>query len=188
MRIIGPATAMPWSVYNRIQIKTGVHLLRFTEMFWSLWYVAEEYGIDPVGAVAQMAKETGWGNFRGAVKPWHYNTCGLKVGNVTGVMEFTPTGNSDHSLCHAQFANWDIGAIAHIQHLRAYAGWDLDRNDAKFNTIIDPRYDLALRTPITGLTHFEDLGGTDAIGIKWAPSPTYGAELVTIADYLRGKS
>jgi len=140
-------------------------------MFPELWAAAEEYGIDPVGMVAQSIKETGGGAFAGRVKWWFYNTAGIKVRNVADVMHLVPTEDGDHPLVHQQFPNWRCGAVAHAQHLPAYC------NDPFFGLIVDPRYQFVIgRHQVQA---WADLGG------KWAPSPTYGMEIEAIMSRLR---
>jgi hypothetical protein len=75
-------------------------------------------------------------------------------------------------LAHAQFASWRVGATAHVQHLIAYTQTPIDF----CVLIVDPRYTLLAGAP--PITDFEQLGG------RWAPSPTYGAEVVAIARTL----
>jgi len=144
-----------------------------------LWAVAEEHGIDPVGMVAQSGKETGWGRFEGKVKPWFYNPAGIKVrhvGDVEDVLRASGVPESqipDHPLVHQQFPNWYVGALAHAQHLQAYAGV----SELPL-IIVDPRY-LVVSTH--SARTWADLGG------RWAPSPTYGTEIEAIMRRLRGE-
>jgi hypothetical protein len=136
----------------------------------AVWRAAESLTVDPVGAVAQSYKETGAGTFGGKVKPQFYNTAGIKVRDVALVKQLTGDPSDDQPLAHQMFPNWEAGALAQAQHLRAYAGWPVA------GLIVDPRY-----TFVVGHTcqTFQELGG------KWAPSPTYGVELVEIAGRLR---
>lgn len=173
MRILGPASASFAVVERNVKAEKGVHSDFAGVMLVELWREAERYGLDPVGVVAQSAKETGWGQFNGAVKRIMRNTCGLKIaqpGFVAGTAD-------DATLAHAQFASWQVGARAHAQHLRAYAGHPVPMLDL----VVDPRYAAALTIGLDSpVSDFEQLGGG-----RWAPSPTYGAELVVIADRLR---
>jgi len=140
-------------------------------MFPELWAAAEEYGIDPVGMVAQSIKETGGGTFGGRVKPWFYNTAGIKVRHVVDVMHLVGTEDGDHALVHQMFPNWRVGAVAHAQHLRAYC-------DAHVHgMVVDPRYLFVIGRHQAET--WADLGG------KWAPSPTYGTEIEAIMLRLR---
>jgi len=142
----------------------------FTDvMFLELWAAAEDYGINPVGMVAQAGKETGWGTYPGRVKSWFHNTAGIKVRHLAEVMDLLGTSDGDHPLCHQQFPNWQVGAIAHAQHLIRYTGGLVD------DLIVDPRYWLVSGPAVTT---WADLGG------RWAPSPTYGTELQDIIGRL----
>lgn len=149
---------------------------QFAEIMRAVWEASLRYGIDPVGAVAQAWKETGRGTFErrpgvpGAVRAEFRNPCGLKIrhpGLFPGVTD------GDEPLAHAMFGSWETGAHAHVQHLCAYAGQPLPAG----TIIVDPRYTL-VRKPYAET--FEELSG------RWAPSPTYGQELVQIARHLQG--
>lgn len=169
MRIIGPPSATKEKVLANVQVRPGVHARFINEMFEPLWAEALYYGIDPVGVIAQSGKETAWGNFTGNVQPGFFNTGGIKVRNQP---MFPGVTTGDNPLAHQMFANWQNGAEAHVQHLRAYAGWPVTEVH-----IVDPRYQFV--NPALRLENFEDLGG------KWAPSASYGVELVAIARQLQ---
>lgn len=169
MRIIGPPSNTRDAVYAKIGQRAGVHTRFKMEMFPALWDAALKYGVDPVGVVAQSAKETGWGNFGGAVRPEFFNTAGIKIRYQN---LFPGVTDGDRPLAHQMFPNWDVGAEAHVQHLRAYAGWPVIGY-----AIVDPRYQYVVGHK---LENFEELGG------KWAPSATYGTELVALAKTLWG--
>lgn len=168
MRIIGPASATYATVEKNLRARVGLHPRFVNEMFPELWAAAVEYGLDPVGVVAQAGKETGWGNFTGNVKPEFYNTAGIKV-RYNAL--FPGVTDGDRPLAHQMFPNWRVGAIAHVQHLRAYTGWPVTDEP-----IVDPRYQYVAAHR---LENFEDLGG------KWAPSTSYGVELVGLARSLQ---
>jgi N-acetylmuramoyl-L-alanine amidase len=143
----------------------------------ALWAAGMEYGIDPVGMVAQSGKETGWGQYPGAVRDWFYNTAGIKVRYIDRVRALVAgiTGvpvdqvSADHPLVHAQFPNWTVGAMAHAQHLRAYAGSQI------VGLVVDPRYTLV------GPPYVSTWAG---LGGRWAPSATYGTEIEAIMERL----
>jgi Mannosyl-glycoprotein endo-beta-N-acetylglucosaminidase len=142
---------------------------RFTqEMLPALWNAALRYGIDPVGLVAQSYKETGKGNFGGQVKPQFYNTAGIKVRHVD---LFPGITDNDRPLAHQMFPNWEVGAVAHAQHICAYASKPITGE-----LIVDPRYTLVAKN--LNLKHWADLGA------RWAPSPTYGTEIENILTTL----
>jgi hypothetical protein len=164
MRILGPPTATLAQVTER----APGGLFR-SSMLLPLWSAAFDRGVDPVGVIAQAMKETGNGTYTGQVKPQFYNTCGLKVRHL-GMF---PEADGDRPLAHQMFPNWRVGAIAHVQHLLAYAGVAVNHEP-----IVDPRYDWVFGK--YAAVHFEELSG------KWAPSKTYGQELVAIARKLQG--
>jgi N-acetylmuramoyl-L-alanine amidase len=166
VRIIGPPTGVRADVCTRLQA-LGATTLFTEQMLPPLWNAAINHVLDPVGVVAQSYKETGGGTFGGRVKPEFFNTCGLK--NRQSL--FPGIDDGDNPLAHARFASWEIGAEAHIQHLCAYAGWPV------YGLIVDPRYVFVAGK--SALENFEELSG------KWAPSATYGQELVAIARKLQ---
>jgi hypothetical protein len=117
--------------------------------------VARTLPIDPVGLVAQSYKETGAGAFGGKVSPRFYNTAGIKVRHTD---IFPGTTDDDRPLAHQMVSNWEVGAAAHAQHVRAYAGCPISGE-----LIVDPRY-----VWVNGkfkLTEWSDLSG------NWAPLP-----------------
>jgi len=171
MRIIGPPSAPRGVVDARLAALPNVHPRFPGEMFGPLWTAAVQYGIDPVGVVAQSYKETGGGRFTGKVKPESFNTCGLKIRNQ-GL--FPGITDGDNPLAHAMFPSWDVGAVAQVQHLRAYAGWPVE------DLVVDPRYVFVVGR--FACEHFAELGG------KWAPAPNYGAEIEAVARQLQGRA
>ena len=148
----------------------GANALFVNDMAPALWAAAVKYAIDPVGMIAQSVKETGGGAFTGKVRPEFYNTAGIKIRHPN---VFPGVTDGDNPLAHSMFANWAVGAEAHAQHLRVYTGALLDGH-----LIVDPR--LVFVVGRYRVETFEELGG------KWAPSPTYGEEIVAIAERLVG--
>lgn len=168
MRIIGPATATRELVTGVVANTIKAAPIFLADILPALWAAAERNIIDPVGVIAQSGKETGWGRFGGAVTPQHYNTAGVKVRHL-GYGGLTTDG--DAQLAHAAFASWEVGALAHVQHLRAYAGWPV------LGLVVDPRYWLVVNQRCE---NWADLGG------KWAPSATYGTEIEATMRQLQG--
>lgn len=113
-------------------------------------------GINPVVAIVQYAKETGYGKFGGVLTEDFKNPCGLKV---------PKGGDCKDPEAHKRFDTWEDGIKAHIDHLALYAGAE---GYPKSDTL-DPR-------------HFNYLKGdaktVEALGGKWCPSATYGNDLV----------
>lgn len=138
-----------------------------TPMFVSLasyyWRYAPERGVVPEIAYAQAAKETGFGNFGGVIDESFCNPCGLKI---------AAGGDNKDPKAHQRFPNWHVGVIAHLDHLALYAG----ALGYPYVDTPDPR-------------HFPSILGTaktvEALGGKWAPSKTYGNEIVTFVKALR---
>lgn len=111
------------------------------------------------GAYAQSAKETGFGRFGGVIPgpEWH-NTCGLKT---------TSGGPNEDPGAHARFPDDYTGVSAHLDHLLLYAGAP---GYPKPGTP-DPRHFPSIKGVAPT---FESLGG------RWAPSKTYGSEIVDL--------
>ena len=148
----------------------GAADLFIKDMAPALWVAAVKYAIEPTGMIAQSLKETGGGRFTGKVRPDFYNPAGIKLRHPNVMPGVT---DGDNPLAHAMFPSWVVGAEAHAQHLRAYAGALLDGH-----LVVDPR--LVFVAGRYRIETFEQLGG------KWAPSSTYGHEIVAIAAKLQG--
>ena len=164
MQIIGPPSASQFQVGVWLAGKASTNAF-VRQMVPRLWDEAERAGVDPVGVICQSAKETGFGRFGGAVKPWMKNTCGLKITRPQDVPE-----GPDSQFAHATFATWTIGARAHVQHLLAYCGLPVTTD------LVDPRFSLVS----AAVTTWAELGG------RWAPSPTYGVEVESMIAEARG--
>jgi hypothetical protein len=154
-------------------VRTNASLMGASElfldtMFDELWNAAAGYGINPVGMIAQSFKETGGGKYPGRVKDWFYNTAGIKVRHDGNVMVLLGTEDSNTPLVHQMFPNWKVGAVAHAQRLLDYCGLEVE------GLIVDPRHGFGNR----GITTWEELGG------RWAPSSTYGVEIVDLMGRL----
>lgn len=170
MQIIGKPTASKEKVKSNAY-NLGANALFLNEMTNALWDASLRYDINPVGVIAQAAKETNWGKYGGKVTSAFFNTCGLKIRDPNLVVAYTGSSDIDQPLAHAIFPSWTVGGLAHVQHLRAYVNWPVN-----YDTIVDPRYIWVIGK--YNLVDFEELSG------KWAPSATYGKELVDIANKL----
>lgn len=150
---------------------------RFTEMCTASWAAAVKYEVDPVGLIAQMAVETGWGNFPGKARPEFHNPCGLKWHDALRKL-YPELMTGDMPLAHAAFSNWRTGCEAHAQHVLAYTIAVLPA----WQVVVDPRYADAVAQVRTkfgrGALEWRDLGG------MWAPSADYGTKLETVRENL----
>lgn len=138
-----------------------------TELFISLasifWRLAPSIGVDPVVAYTQSAKETGLGKFGGVLDASYMNPCGMKK----------KEGGGDYDKeAHQRFGSWEQGIQAQLDHLALYAGVS---GYPKASTP-DPR-------------HFDFIKGTaatvEALGGKWAPSASYGTDILKMMGELQ---
>ena len=120
---------------------------------------SEDHGnVNPAIAYVQAAKETGYGKFSGVIDESYHNPCGLKI--AQGGDNYDPSA-------HEKFSDWDEGVQAHLDHLALYAGAKgYPRSDT-----YDPRH---LRTLKGMATTVNELAG------NWAPSATYGEEIIAL--------
>lgn len=135
-----------------------------TELFVSLadivWEIAPKSGIDPTAVYCQSAKETGFGRFGGVLDETFKNPCGLKKRDG---------GSDTDKEAHQRFATWEEGIQAQVDHLALYAGVaGYPKKDTP-----DPRHFAVL---------FGKAKTVEALGGNWAPSATYGNEIVKMVN------
>lgn len=126
------------------------------------WKEATTRGVNPVVAYCQSAIETGYGKFGGVLDASYNNPCGMKT---------TAGGSDTDKNAHQRFPSWEVGIAAQVDHLALYAGAaGYPKSDSP-----DPR-------------HFPYIAGkcktVEALGGCWAPSPTYGTNIVTMMKKL----
>jgi N-acetylmuramoyl-L-alanine amidase len=130
--------------------------VRLARLYWQL---APSRHVRPEVAYAQAAKETAFGHFGGVLDASFHNPCGLKR---------SAGGRNDDPHAHERFRTWRRGVAAHVDHLALYAG--------------APGYPRA-HTPDP--RHFAFLRGdaptVERLGSAWAPSSSYGREIVPLA-------
>lgn len=163
MRILGPPSAT-WEKVKANLVRLGAAPLFVDQIAPELWKAARRHCVDPVVPIAQAYKETGRGFFGGNVKPQMYNPAGIKLRHP-GLF---PETYGDQPLAHSQFASWAVGCEVQVQHLLAYTGCLVE--DAGY-LVVDPRVVFVLANNYR-IETVQELGG------KWAPSPTYGIEIV----------
>lgn len=131
---------------------------QFIKLAPIFYKISLDVGINPVIAYAQSAKETGYGKFGGVLDASYHNTCGLKT---------TQGGGDGDPNAHQRFLSWEQGIRAHVDHLALYAGVPGYPN----KNSPDPR-------------HFPYLFGkavtVEELGGKWAPSASYGTEILKL--------
>lgn len=157
--IVGKASAKveqakAWARSN----KAPSEFVDLADLYWQL--APLRGGIDPAIAYVQFAHETGFlyrgGHSAAGIDASYHNPCGLKI---------TQGGGDYQATAHKRFKDWREGITAHLDHLALYAG---AAGYPKQDTT-DPR-------------HFPYLYGTaktlEQLGAKWAPSSSYGTNLV----------
>lgn len=153
--IVGPASAsqvqaFKWAATKRADVV-------FDQIMRAIYRQAPLVGVDPAVAVAQSAKETGYGRFGGVLTEEWRNTAAIKT---------TKGGANDDPEAHQRFPSWDEGARAHCAHLALYAG-HITAGLAR--DLGDPRA-------------FPSIHGTaktvEALGGRWAPAADYGRSIV----------
>ena len=149
------------------QMKTWARANNAAEFFVNLadifYDITKTVAVDPAVAYCQSAKETRFGKFGGILNETFCNPCGMK----------TKYGGSDTDPeAHQRFFSWSDGISAQFDHLALYAG--LSGYPKTVTT--DPR-------------HFPDIKGTaptvEELGGRWAPSKTYGIEIVSLMRALQ---
>nr|WP_206529873.1 glucosaminidase domain-containing protein [Clostridium perfringens] len=129
----------------------------FVELADLYWEYSDEHGdVNPALAYVQAAKETAYGNFGGVLDASYHNPCGLK----------TNKGGSDKDpKAHMKFKSWNEGVKAHLDHLALYAGAEgYPKAETK-----DPRHFASI---------FGKANSVTDLSKNWAPSPTYGEEIL----------
>jgi len=156
------AQAKAWARSNG----APTEFVNLADLYWEM--ASARGGIDPAIAYVQFGHETGFlyrdGRSAAGIDASHCNPCGLKI---------TAGGGDYQATAHKRFANWREGIMAHLDHLALYAGAaGYPKKDTP-----DPR-------------HFVYLFGTaktlEDLGAKWAPSSSYGTDLVGKLSKLRG--
>lgn len=181
MNIISKPTATKEQVMQFIKYTKTAHPLCLA-IVPMIYDAAEKVGINPIVAVAQAIKETGYFNFKGVLRPNFCNICGLKGSSGGG--DYDPEA-------HKRFEYWEDGVSAFIDHLALYAGVEgypkYSADTELYYKSKNTKYDSeSLKKKGTTLDprQFPYLLGTaktvEALSEKWAPSKTYGSEIVAI--------
>ncbi|MBE6047341.1 MAG: hypothetical protein E7213_02855, partial [Clostridium sp.] len=131
--------------------------IALADLYWK--YARSHGNVNPAVAYVQAAKETGYGKFGGVINETYHNPCGMKV---------AAGGRDDDPNAHMKFENWDKGVQAHIDHLALYAG--ASGYPKKGNTN-DPRHFASIVRKATTVK---------ALGTNWAPSSSYGIEILNL--------
>lgn len=159
--IMGPQSASLYQMQKWAEGKgADVDFIKLADKYIEY---SKAYGVDPVVTYAQSGKETGFFKFGGVLDKTFKNPCGMKT-RAGG-------GNYDKS-AHQRFESWDNGIRAQAQHLALYAG----SKSYPWKTNYDPRNFKSIHGTSPTV---EDLGG------KWAPSASYGKDIVKMMDQIK---
>ncbi len=134
----------------------------FLEIIKYYFEYGELVGIRPEVLIAQMAHETGYCSFQGAVKSWQFNFAGIKK----------RYNNGDTTNDFEAFGTAKNGVRGHTNHMAAYVG---------LTPYGDPhgRYYAVLTTAHAGkVTYVEGLTGT------WAMDPAYATRVRSMLNEL----
>lgn len=132
---------------------------KWTELWEAYRDACQVEGVNQAVALAQMLHETGWQRFGGTVEARQNNFAGL------GTVDARTPGLS--------FPDVRTGALAHVQHLKAYGSTDPLRS-----TMVDPRFRYVKRGSAPTL---RSLTG------RWAADPRYGDKLIQLYRALWGR-
>lgn len=130
----------------------------WTRMYNAYRTACEAENISLAAALVQMLHETGYLRFGGTVQARQNNFAGL------GTVDAHTPGMS--------FPDIETGALAHVQHLKAYAN-----TEPLTTTLVDPRFKYVKRGKCPTL---RSLTGT------WAADPAYGDKLMKLYRALLG--
>lgn len=133
---------------------------RWAEVWQAYRDACRTEGVSQSAALVQMVHETGWMKFGGTVQARQNNFAGL--------------GTVDKNTPGLSFPDIRTGALAHVQHLKAYAS-----TAPLVSTLVDPRFRYVKRGSAPTLL---SLTG------KWAADPEYGIKLVKLYQALWGWS
>lgn len=157
----------------RLQAKQGAAFQPIPDLAELYIEIGEEYGIRGDIAFCQAAKETGYWQYTGSVKPWQNNYCGLYATGkpLTGLESLNGADPDQVSLQEgvggAVFTCPAAGVEAHIQHLYAYA---VKKPLPAGKVLLDPRFSLVSK----GIAPTW-LG----LNARWAvPGTTYGQSIL----------
>lgn len=158
--ILGPPTTTVSQMQSWARSKgADAEFIELAEVFYN---VSVKWGVDPAVTYTQSAKETNFFKFTGVLNKTFKNPCGLKT---------TQGGGNYDPAAHKTFSSWEEGITAQVHHLALYAGHeDFPKADTP-----DPRHFAS----IYGVApNVEDLGG------RWAPSSSYGTDIVRMMKEL----
>lgn len=187
MLILSKPTATKDQVMQFIKNTKTAHPLCFA-IVPMVYDEAVKVGINPVVAVAQALKETGYFNYKGVLRPNYCNICGLK--GTCGGGDYDPNA-------HKRFEYWEDGVQAFIDHLALYCGvkgYPKYNKETEMNYIKNSSFYDVKKLKKNGTTqdprHFTYLFGkvktVEDLSGNWCPSKSYSDDLLTIIKKIEG--
>lgn len=130
---------------------------RWTAIWEAYRDACDAEGVSQSVALVQMIHETNYLKFGGTVQASQNNFAGL--------------GTVDKNSPGHVFPDVKTGALAHVQHLKAYAS-----TEPLVSTLVDPRFRFVKRGTAPTLK---------ALTGRWAADPAYGEKLTLLWNRLR---
>lgn len=184
--IVGKSTTTIYQMKQWARSKGANQI--FIDLANDFYNISVARGVDPAVTYTQSAKETNFMKFTGVLDASYNNPCGMK--NSAG-------GGDYDGEAHKRFNSWSDGIYAQVDHLALYAGksgypkysadlhnWYINEGNGnsykatafkKNGTTTDPR-------------HFSSIFGkcptVESLGANWAPSETYGVDIVKYMNEL----
>ncbi|QQK08570.1 cell wall-binding repeat-containing protein [Miniphocaeibacter halophilus] len=184
--IIGKPTTTIYQMKQWAKSKGANQL--FIDLANDFYNISLARGVDPAVTYTQSAKETNFMKFTGVLDASYNNPCGMK--NSAG-------GGDYDGEAHKRFNSWSDGIYAQVDHLALYAGksgypkysadlhnWYLEEGNGNSYNVTA----LKRNGTTTDPRHFSSIFGkcptVESLGANWAPSETYGEDIVKYMNEL----
>lgn len=184
--IVGKATTTVYQMKLWAKSKGANQI--FIDLANKFYDISVSRGVDPAVTYTQSAKETNFMKFTGVLDSSYNNPCGMK--NSAG-------GGDYDGEAHKRFTSWDNGILAQVDHLALYAGksgypkYSADLHEWYKGQGKESSYNVNAykkNGTTTDPRHFSSIKGkcptVESLGANWAPSPTYGEEVVKFMNEL----
>ncbi|HHX68049.1 MAG: cell wall-binding repeat-containing protein [Miniphocaeibacter sp.] len=184
--IVGKPTTTIYQMKQWAKSKGANQL--FIDLANDFYNISLARGVDPAVTYTQSAKETNFMKFTGVLDASYNNPCGMK--NSAG-------GGDYDGEAHKRFNSWSDGIYAQVDHLALYAGksdypkysadlhnWYIEEGNGNSYNVSA----LKRNGTTTDPRHFSSIFGkcptVESLGANWAPSETYGEDIVKYMNEL----